>query len=128
MKEAPRSDGAVSRKYVIGKLGDFPPGSRMRVEVNRFRIAVFNLRGHFHAISDKCPHQFASLSRGRLQGTVVCGAQTDWQLRWEREGEVVVCPGHGMEFDVKTGEAFGYKLQLPTYEVVVEDEEVKLIL
>lgn len=118
----------MSKKYTVARLKDFPSGSRLRVEINKQRIAVFNIDGRFYAINDKCPHQFAPLSRGRLQGTVICNAQNGWKLSWESEGEILVCPGHGMEFDVKTGKGIGYKLKLRTYEVVIEDDDVRLVL
>ncbi len=31
---------------------------------------LFNLSGEFYAITDKCPHQGGSLSKGRLTGLV----------------------------------------------------------
>jgi nitrite reductase (NADH) small subunit len=112
--------------HTIARAEDFPPGTRMRVEVGRRAVAVFNIDGRYWAIEDRCPHQFAPLSRGRLQGTVVCGEDTGWELEWAHEGEVVVCPGHGMEFDVTTGRSFGFDLRMRTYEVVVTDGEVRL--
>lgn len=112
--------------YTIATVEEFPPGTRMAVRIGKRAVAVFNIDGRYWAITDRCPHQFAPLSRGRLQGTVVCGAETGWEPQWAHEGTVVVCPGHGMEFDVKTGKGFGYDLKLATYDVVVQDGEVKL--
>lgn len=91
-------------------------------------IAVFNLDGEYYAIYGRCVHQFAPLSRGRLQGTVIQNADTAWETQWAYDGEVVTCPGHAMEYHIKTGKAFGYDLNLRTYKVVVEGNFVKLIL
>lgn len=113
--------------YTIGTVGDFPPGTRLRVKIGHKTIAVFNIAGEYYAIHDRCPHQFAPLSRGRLQGTLVCNARTGWEPEWAYDGEIVVCPGHGMEFHVKTGKAIGYDLRLRTYAVIVEGGEVKII-
>ena len=113
--------------YSIGPVESFPPGTRLRVEIGRKVIAVFNIDGKFYAIHDRCPHQFAPLSRGKLQGTLICNESTNWEPQWRYEGQIVVCPGHGMEFDVRTGQAIGYDLRLRTYEVLIEDGEVKLL-
>jgi nitrite reductase (NADH) small subunit len=113
--------------YTIGQVDSFPPGTRLRVEIGRKVIAVFNIDGRFYAIHDRCPHQFAPLSRGKIQGTLVCSADTNWEPEWTCEGEIVVCPGHGMEYHVKTGQAIGYNFRLRTYTIFVEDGEVKLL-
>lgn len=116
------------RKIPICPVEDFPPGTRKEVRTGNTTIAVFNIDGEYHAIYGHCPHQFAPLSRGKLQGTVICSEETEWETRWVHEGEVLVCPGHAMEFHVKSGEAFGYQLKLRTYEVIVENEQVKVLI
>ncbi|MBV7337620.1 Rieske 2Fe-2S domain-containing protein [Chloroflexi bacterium TSY] len=127
-KQQPSHRRRSARKITIAPVDDFPPGTRMEVQVDRVVIAVFNIGGQYYALYGRCPHQSAPLSRGRLQGTVICNAETGWETEWVHDGEVVVCPGHGMEYHVKTGKAFGYNFKLRTYEVVVEEGEVKLIL
>ena len=96
-----REEGAPSaprpgRPVVLGRVEDFPPGTRMEVKVGSAVIAVFNIGGEYHALYGRCPHQFAPLSRGRLQGTVICNAETGWETQWAYEGEILVCPGHAM--------------------------------
>ena len=126
--DAPEAAGGrTGRRINLGPAADFPPGARMEVKVGHALIAVFNLAGTYYAIFGRCPHQSAPLSRGRLQGTVICNAETNWQTEWSCEGEIVVCPGHAMEFHVKTGQAMGYDLALRTYPVYVEDGQVVLI-
>ena len=45
------------------------------------------------------------------------------------EGCVVTCPWHGWQYDVRTGEnEFDRAIKLETYEVVVEDGEVKVVV
>ncbi len=116
------------RKIAVARLSDFPAGTRMEVRVGSVQIAVFNVEGDFFALFGRCPHQSAPLSRGRLQGTVICNADTCWETEWAHEGEVLVCPGHGMEYDIRSGKAFGYDLKLRTYEVSVEDGQVFIVM
>jgi nitrite reductase (NADH) small subunit len=105
----------------LGSAADFPPGSRLQVEVGSLTVAVFNVEGRYYAIYGRCPHQFAPLSRGKLQGTVICDETTGWETVWAHDGEVLVCPGHAMEFHLPTGKAFGYDFKLRTFEVRVEN-------
>ena len=122
------SDSKTSRKIAVAPVDEFPAGARMEVKVGNINIAVFNVRGEYFGIFGICPHQSAPLSRGRLQGTVICNADTNWEKEWAHDGEVLVCPGHAMEYDLRTGKAFGYGMKLRTYEVVVEDDWVTIIL
>ncbi len=126
--EMTRPARRASRPIVIAHVDDFPPGTRREVQVGRAVIAVFNIEGEFHAIYGICPHQFAPLAQGKLQGTVICNADTGWEVEWAYEGEVLVCPGHAMEFHVRTGEAIGYGYSLRTYEVIVKDSIVTLMV
>ncbi len=46
-----------------------------------------------------------------------------------RDGEIVTCPWHGMEFDITTGRCLANpKVRLRSYPVTVEDGQVKLVL
>ena len=116
------------RRISVAPISEFPSGTRMEISLGSIKIAVFNVDGQYYAIFGRCPHQSAPLSRGRLQGTVICDAETGWEKQWAHEGEVLVCPGHAMEFDLKTGRAFGYNMKLRTYEVVVVDDWVTIIV
>jgi nitrite reductase (NADH) small subunit len=44
-----------------------------------------------------------------------------------REGEIVTCPWHGIEFDITTGKSLSSpRLRVRTYPVAVEDGQVKV--
>lgn len=116
------------RRIPVAPMSEFPSGTRMELRVGSINIAIFNVDGRYYAIFGRCPHQSAPLSRGRLQGTVICNADTGWEKQWAHDGEVLVCPGHAMEFNLKTGKAFGYNMKLRTYEVVVEDDWVTVVI
>jgi nitrite reductase/ring-hydroxylating ferredoxin subunit len=88
-------------KHVIASLREFPAGTRKLVDVNGRQIAVFNIKGEFFALANRCPHQGGSLCAGRLIGLVE--ASEPGKYRYSRRGEIIRCPWHGWEFDVRTG-------------------------
>ena len=56
-------------------------------------------------------------------------AENDWRFEWVHDGEVVVCPWHGLEYHVPTGRCLAYpNIKLRRYEVVVESGKVKVLL
>jgi len=56
------------------------------VVADRERLLLVNMAGTFYVISDACGHDWAPLSRGKL------------------DGHVVVCPRHFARYDVRTGQ------------------------
>jgi nitrite reductase/ring-hydroxylating ferredoxin subunit len=91
-------------KHVIALLRDFPAGSRKLVDVRGRAIVVFNVNGEFFALANRCPHQGGSLVQGRLVGLIE--ASEPGCYRYSRRGEIIRCPWHGWEFDLRTGKSW----------------------
>ena len=91
-------------RHVVAKAEDLPPGSRLRVSVEGRAILVLNIKGELFALADTCPHRGASLSGGVLTGLVQ--SSTPGEIRYERAGEILRCPWHQWEFDVRTGRSY----------------------
>lgn len=91
-------------KYVVAKTSDLPPGSRKTVKAGGRPIAVFNINGDYLAILNRCPHQGAPLCAGHLTGLVRPGKVGE--LAIDREGEILMCPNHGWEFDLRSGQSW----------------------
>ena len=88
-------------RHAVAALADLPPGTRKRVVVEGLAIAVFNIGGELFALQDRCPHRGGSLSEGRLTGLVE--AAEPGVYTYVRGGEILRCPWHGWEFDIRTG-------------------------
>jgi nitrite reductase/ring-hydroxylating ferredoxin subunit len=91
-------------KYVIGAVEDIPPGERVIVEIAGRSVGVFNVGGEFYALRNTCPHQGGPLCQGRLTGFLM--ARVPGEYSYTRRGEILRCPWHGWEFDVKTGQSW----------------------
>jgi len=76
------------------------------------QIAIYNVDGELYATDNVCTHAFALLSDGWL------------------DGDVIECPLHGGRFEVRTGKALGYPVEvdLKTYQVRVVGEDVQVKL
>src|SRR5215217_8411933 len=108
-------------EYVVGTVEEFPPGAHRVVALGRIEVGVFNVNGEFYALPNVCPHQFGPLCAGTVNGTIACSVATDWKFAWVREGEIVTCPWHGIEFDITTGKSLSSTgLRLRTYTGPVE--------
>jgi nitrite reductase/ring-hydroxylating ferredoxin subunit len=91
-------------KHVVAAVGEIPPGTRKLAQVNGRAIVVFNLGGEFFALNNRCPHRGGSLFHGRQTGLVESDGPGNYC--YSRQGEIIRCPWHGWEFDVRTGQSW----------------------
>jgi nitrite reductase (NADH) small subunit len=99
----------VGRLHTVAQVEDVPPGTARIVEAAGRTLALFNCDGGFYATQGECLHLKGPLGHGELEECVL------------------TCPWHGWQYDVRTGEnEFDRALALETFEVFVEDGEVKV--
>lgn len=108
------------KPHVICKTSELPPGARRIVDVAGKSVGIFNIGGEFFALRNVCPHQFAPLCQGKVTG--YCEHSAVAEFRWARDGEIIRCPWHAWEFDIKTGRSIfnPHKVRTGTYAVTVE--------
>lgn len=87
----------------IAPVSELPNGERLFVEVEGKSLVIFNIAEQYFAIADVCTHDDGPLGDGDL------------------EGFNVVCPRHGGEVDVRTGQAVQMPIvvDVPAYPVRV---------
>ncbi|SRR6056297_2180699 len=90
-------------KHVVATVAEMPPGSRKLVTIGTREIALFNIDGEFFAVLDRCPHMGGSLCKGRLVGLIQ--SSTPGEYSYSRPQQIVRCPWHGWEFDLRTGQS-----------------------
>jgi cytochrome P450/nitrite reductase/ring-hydroxylating ferredoxin subunit len=96
----------------VGSEEDAPDGTLRRVEAGGRAVCLGRIGGSWAAFDDTCTHQECPLSDGDLDGTVV------------------VCPCHGSEFDVTTGDVLSPPAldPLPIYETRIVDGAIEVRL
>jgi 3-phenylpropionate/trans-cinnamate dioxygenase ferredoxin subunit len=107
-------------KHVVAAVAEIAPGGRKLVDVKGRAIVVFNLGGEFFALNNRCPHRGGSLCHGTQVGLVESSMPGEY--RYSRKGEIIRCPWHSWEFDIRTGKSWcdPAKLFVRHYPVSVE--------
>ena len=107
-------------RHVVAKAAELPPGHRRRVDIEGRAVLVLNIKGELFALSDKCPHKGGSLEGGKLTGLVESSQPGEY--RYSRPGEMLRCPWHQWEFDVRTGRSWcdPRRMRLMNFAVSVE--------
>jgi 3-phenylpropionate/trans-cinnamate dioxygenase ferredoxin subunit len=107
-------------KYIVATVDEIPPGERKLVEVAGRLVGLFNVNGSFFALRNQCPHQGGPLCNGRLTGFLM--ASVPGEYSYTRQGEMIRCPWHGWEFDIKTGQSWfdPARTRVRSYKVSIE--------
>lgn len=95
----------------VASTDEIPPGTGKTVEVHGVWIALFNVDGAYFAVDNTCPHAGGPIGEGSLSG------------------EVVTCPWHGWQFNVRTGGRSGNPdFALACCPVRIHDNQVQIAL
>ncbi|MFC7397476.1 Rieske (2Fe-2S) protein [Chelatococcus sp. GCM10030263] len=110
-------------KCIVARLDEIPPGTRKLVYAKGRPIAIFNLGGEFFGLHNRCPHEGGSLCHGAVTGLIESNRPGEYRLSHARE--VIRCPWHGWEFDIRTGQSWCEPERIKTrnYTVKVEPGE-----
>ena len=102
-------------KLKAGRTADLPPGALKEVQLNGKTFAIANFEGTLYAMDGICGHTGGRLGQGQLIG------------------DVVKCPRHGSEYDVRTGKnvkkpylPFAKAADRKTFTISIEGEDVVL--
>jgi nitrite reductase/ring-hydroxylating ferredoxin subunit len=115
----------------VAKVSQFPDGERRIVSHAGCEIGVFHWQGQFYAYENLCVHQGGPACEGIMMHKVedVIGPDRTWAgQRFSAQEMHFVCPWHGYEYDLKTGEcAADRKLRLKSFQVVKRGEDIYVV-
>lgn len=114
------------KRYRVGGPEDFPDNSHRVVDVDGRQLGVFHIKGNLYALPNICPHMTGPVCEADiLTGSLQASEETDWKPEWVHDGEVVVCPWHGLEFHVPTGQCLAFEhIRIRRYKVTREGDDI----
>lgn len=94
----------------VASVADVPPGEMIIVELDGREIVIANLGKEFVAFQNECTHRGGPLGEGLLSG------------------DIVECPFHAGQFNVRTGDVVAPPPTEPihTYPVQVTGDEIRV--
>ena len=91
----------------VAEVNELSPGQGKLVQVGGKDIALFNVDGTYRAMDAVCPHEEGPLHEGEV------------------DGDRIICPWHGYDFSLKTGECtLDPELRVMIYPVRTEGNDV----
>jgi nitrite reductase/ring-hydroxylating ferredoxin subunit len=113
----------MPQRYVVARTGEIPDGDAKAATIAGRELAIFNLDGEYFAMLNRCPHEGGPLCRGKR--TSLYKSKKPGTYDVSRPGEILRCPWHGWEFDIRTGRSYldPDKVRARAYPVTVENGE-----
>ena len=97
------------KDVIVAEAAAIPDGERKIVQVDGLSIGVFHHKGGWYALRNSCMHRGGPVGTGAL------------------EGDTLVCPWHGFQYNITTGECLADpSARLDMYPVTVQDGQIHL--
>jgi nitrite reductase (NADH) small subunit len=124
MTDAAATGAAADAFEYVCELAELEENAIRRIVLGGRDVNVVRTSAGVFAFGNSCPHQGGPMCYGRIRGTMEPSERNEYQFG--KAGEVVVCPWHGYEFDLRTGGSIGGTLpgRLAAYEVDVREDGV----
>jgi nitrite reductase/ring-hydroxylating ferredoxin subunit len=112
-------------RYRVAEVAAIPERGGVLADVGGREIGVFKSDGRLFAYENRCHHQGGPVCSGEILGAtrLVLGERGEALREILDESAMrLVCPWHGWEYDLVTGEAaHDRRLRLRRFEVTVDD-------
>jgi nitrite reductase/ring-hydroxylating ferredoxin subunit len=116
----------------VCKDNELKDGAVRIVELGHLQVAVIRQGGRYFAYRNLCPHQGGPVCEGVRMPRVLDVIDEDGCFKrqsFDEDDIHIVCPWHGYEFHLTTGEHVGDKqLKLKKYEVVERGGQVYVVV
>tara|TARA_A200000113_G_scaffold219694_1_gene228775 strand:- start:473 stop:844 length:372 start_codon:yes stop_codon:yes gene_type:complete len=118
--------------YRIGTVSDFEEGTKKIFNLGENEVGVFRLGEKFYAWNNICPHQGGPVCQGRLYPRVRENLDENKKSHgrlYDEDNLNIVCPWHGLEFDVRTGKHPGNEeIALDPFPIQIDGGEIYVIV
>lgn len=116
----------------VGKRAELGDGGRWIVKTARGEVGVFAEGGTYYAYSNLCAHQGGPACEGILMNRVVDVIAADRTYQGQSyapDERHFVCPWHGWEYDLKTGECVAdRRMKLKKFDVVTRGDDIYVVV
>jgi nitrite reductase (NADH) small subunit len=122
----------IMAEYHAGRLDLFTEGGRRLLKCGDAEIGIFMINGELHAWHNECAHRGGPVCQGRIMRRVMEPLGNNGTVRsLEYHGTDIhlICPWHGYEYNIKSGEHPGHAaLKLRKASITIRNGEVYVVL
>lgn len=124
---APHTERAQKiTRFVVAKVDDIEPGGRLAVDIDGRSIAIFNVRGKYYGMLNRCPHLGGPLGLGDIRTNITSTGQGNMEL--DPSTTWLTCPWHNWEFDITNGQSYWNPARIKARPFAVEVEAGRMVI
>ena len=116
------------RSYFVGSLNEYKDKGKKVLLLDNDEVGIFRIGNDIFAYKNHCPHQGGPVCQGRLFSLVkenLDGEKQSHGRLYDKEKLNIVCPWHGLEFDIRTGKHPGNPdIKLESFQVEIVSEKI----
>ena len=91
-------------RHIVARTSDIPLGGNKVFGIEGRDVVVFHVNGEFFALLNRCPHEGAPLEKAACVARLTSPEPGVYHR--DRVGELLRCPWHGWEFDMRNGQSW----------------------
>ena len=117
------------KRIRVAKSNEFSELEPIFVDIDGSVAAIYKFRNNYFAYADQCPHQSGPVCEGIVIGNNEAEIFAGGHVREYTSGDNmnIVCPWHGVEFDLENGVCRADpRYRLRTFQVIVEGDEISI--
>lgn len=119
-------------ELLVAKVSDFAPIDHRTVRHGELEIGVLHRHGNFYAYNNYCIHQGGPACEGVIMARVIdklAPDKTSLGLFFSETDVNFVCPWHGTEYDIATGQCISDRAKkLRKFDVITKGDSVYVIV
>jgi nitrite reductase (NADH) small subunit len=114
-------------RYKVAESNEITEGGKLIVKAKEMEIGLFLIDGSYYAWRNVCPHAAAPVCLGVVRGTRM--PSVVYEYEYGLDNQVLRCPWHGWEFDLKSGNHLaGGKAKLRGFPVESDADGIYIVL
>ncbi len=120
------------RTFCLAFVDEFKEKEKKVFVVDDEEVGIFLIDKKFYAWKNICPHQGGPVCQGRLYPLVKENLDVEKKSHgriYDKKQLNIVCPWHGLEFDIRTGKHPGNpNLSLQSIPIHIKEEKIYVTL
>ncbi|OFV97823.1 MAG: hypothetical protein A3H28_10840 [Acidobacteria bacterium RIFCSPLOWO2_02_FULL_61_28] len=119
------------KETFVAESSEINEGERKVVPFGNTELGVYRMKGKLYAYQNLCAHQGGPACEGLMMPKVeevIAQDKTYQRMRFNYDEWHIVCPWHGWEYDLTTGEfVVNRKIRLKKFEVVEKSGKIYIL-
>jgi 3-phenylpropionate/trans-cinnamate dioxygenase ferredoxin subunit len=115
------------KKILFAETSEITDTNFLIKKIDGMSVGAIKLNDEYKLVLNVCPHAHAEICRGKISNLLTSDI-SDKTVKYEKDEQVLICPWHRWEFNLKTGKSIlNEKLKIRIFDYSIESDNLYLI-